>query len=168
MDPRLLARKLNILVWTTAEVPDLDPAVLSHLTIVDPQSWSAVTLRCPEGDVVILNETHVDGRQNNSLMHEVSHIILKHPPAQCFVSADGMMMMAHYNKMHEEEADYLSGTLLVPRVVLLRVLDQGFDNQRAADYFGVTVDVLQMRRNLTGVDLQRSRRRGRVRLSSPG
>ena len=79
-NPQLLAHKLDIVVWTTAEVPDLDPTVLKHLTKVDPQSWSAVTLRCPDADLVIINETHVEGRQNNSLMHEVAHIILKHPP----------------------------------------------------------------------------------------
>jgi Zn-dependent peptidase ImmA (M78 family) len=162
LDPRLLARKLDIMVWTTAEVPNLDLAVLKHLTRVDSQSWSAVTLRCPDADLVIVNETHVHGRQNNTLMHELSHIILAHPPAQCFVSADGMMMLADYNKMHEEEANCLAGTLLVPRVALLWALDRGFDNQRAAGYFGVTIDMLQMRRNLTGVDLQRSRRRSRA------
>lgn len=161
LDPRLLANRLGIIVWTTAEVPGLNPEVLRHLTKVDPESWSAVTLRCPEADLIIVNETHVKGRQSNSLMHEISHIILEHPPAQCFVGADGMLMLADYNKMHEEEANCLATTLLVPRIALLRALDGGLDNDRAAEYFGVTIDVLQMRRNLTGVGLQISRRRSR-------
>jgi Zn-dependent peptidase ImmA (M78 family) len=73
-----------------------------------------------------------------------------------------MMMMADYNETHEDEANCLAGTLLVPRVALIELLGQGYDTQRAADYFGVTSAVLQMRRNLTGVDLQMSRRRRRA------
>jgi Zn-dependent peptidase ImmA (M78 family) len=161
LDPRLLAQHINVKIWRTCEVPGLAPGVLNHLIKVDPESWSAVTLHLAEVNLIIVNETHVEGRQNNTLAHELSHIILKHEPAQVFVTADGMMMMAHYNETLEEEADCLAGTLLVPREALLYALDQGFDNGQLSKYFGVTVDVIRMRRNLTGVDLQRSRRRVR-------
>jgi hypothetical protein len=154
LDPRALANHLGVLVWTPREVPSLDPAVLLHLTVIDPQSWSAVTLRDAKGNVIIVNDTHVRGRQNNSLSHEISHVILDHKAGQFFVTADGAMMMAEYNETQEEEADWLAGTLLVPRAALLTVLARGYDNERAADLFGVTTDLLQMRRNLTGVDLQ--------------
>lgn len=159
LDPRLLARHLRVTIWTTAEVPGLDPSVLHQLTKVDPEGWSAVTLRVTDGDLIVINETHVLGRQNNSLAHELSHIILKHEPAQMFVTADGMMMMAHYNKLNEEEADCLAGTLLVPREALLPLIDRGFDDRRLSNYFAVTPDLIRMRRNLTGVDIQRGRRR---------
>jgi Zn-dependent peptidase ImmA (M78 family) len=88
----------------------------------------------------------------------MSHIILKHEAAQVFVTADGLMMMAHYNQTHEEKADCLAGSLLVPRDALLTLLDEGRDNRQISKYFGVTVELVQMRRNLTGVDIQRSRR----------
>jgi len=162
LDPRALARHIGVLVWTPKEVPGLDPAVLRHLTVTDPQSWSAVTVRHAKGDVIVVNEAHVLGRQNNSLAHEISHIVLDHKAAQFFVTADGKMMMAEYNATQEEEADCLAGTLLVPRAALLTLLDRGYDNARAAEFFGVTTDVLQMRRNLTGVGLQLSRRRSRT------
>jgi Zn-dependent peptidase ImmA (M78 family) len=100
----------------------------------------------------------VIGRQNNSLAHELSHIILKHEPAQVFVNADGLMMLTHYNKTHEDEADCLSSTLLVPREALLHLLDQGHDDRELSKYFEVTIDLVRMRRNLTGVNIQRSRR----------
>lgn len=161
LDPRDLAAHLKVVVWTPAEVPGLDPAVLRHLTVADPQSWSAVTLRGRSGDLVIVNDAHSQGRQNNSLAHELSHIILDHKAAQFFVTADGLMMMAEYNKTQEEEANCLAGTLLVPRAALLALLSGGYDDNRAADHFGVSVDVLQMRRNLTGVGLQLSRRGAR-------
>ena len=162
LDPRLLAQHLNVIIWKTADVPGLDPIVLNHLTAVDPDSWSAVTLRLPEANLIVVNETHVIGRQNNSLAHELSHIILKHEPAQAFISADGMMMMAHYDKALEDEADCLAGTLLVPREALLQLIDQDFDARQLSKHFGVTVELIRMRRNLTGVDIQRLRRTRRV------
>lgn len=154
LDPRLLAQHLGVIIWTTAEVPGLDPSVLHHLTKVDTEGWSAVTLRLVDGDLIIINESHVPGRQNNSLAHELSHIILKHEPAQMFVTADGMMMMAHYNKLHEEEADCFAGTLLVPREALLHLINRGFDERKLSSYFAVTRDLIRMRRNVTGVDVQ--------------
>jgi hypothetical protein len=162
LDPRLLAQHLGVKVWTAKEVSGLAPATLKQLTEVDPQSWSAVTLRSDKGDLVILNNAHVSGRQNNSLAHELSHIILEHEPAQVFVTQDGMMMMTDYNKTHEEEANWLAGTLLVPREALAKLLANGHDNRRAAQFFQVTIDVIQMRRNLTGIDLQFARRRKRI------
>jgi hypothetical protein len=159
LDPRLLAQHLRVTVWSVTNVPGLARDVLRQLTVNDPQSWSAVTLRCENADLVILNCTHVAGRQNNSLAHELSHIILEHKPGQAFVTADGKMMMSEYDRLQEDEANWLAGTLLVPREPLNRLISRGFDNQRAAEFFLVTADVIQMRRNLTGIDLQLRRRR---------
>jgi hypothetical protein len=161
LDPRVLAAHLKVVIWTPRDVPGLDSAVLHHLTVTDPQSWSAVTLRGAKGDLIIVNDAHVVGRQNNSLAHELSHIILDHKAAQFFVTADGMMMMAEYNPTQEEEAICLAGALLVPRAALLAVLDKGHSDARAAEHFGVTTDVLHMRRNLTAVGVQLARRRSR-------
>jgi Zn-dependent peptidase ImmA (M78 family) len=140
-------------------VPGLDPSVVKQLTIIDGDSWSAVTLRLTRGGLIIINETHIRGRQNNTIAHELSHIILKHEPTQVFFTPDGMMMLAHYNKTFEKEADCLASTLLVTRESLLFYLDEGRDDQWLAKYFGVTTKLIQMRRNMTGVDLQRRRRR---------
>ena len=161
LDPRLLAQHINVIIWKTAEVPGLDSNILNHLIKTDPESWSAVTLRLPTANLIVVNEAHTGGRQNNSLAHELAHIILKHEPAQVFVTADGVMMMASYNKAHEDEADCLAGTLLVPRESLLGLVDQGNSDAEIADYFDVTTDLIKMRKNLTGVAIQLSRRRAR-------
>jgi Zn-dependent peptidase ImmA (M78 family) len=162
LDPRLLALHINVIIWKTIEVPGLDPKVLNHLTKVDAESWSAVTLRLPTANLIVINDAHVIGRQNNSLAHELAHIILKHEPSQVFVTADGVMMMADYNKTNEDEADCLAGTLLVPREALLNLLDRGYSDEQLAEFFGVTTDLVRMRKNLTGVNIQRSRRGARA------
>ena len=77
-----------------------------------------------------------------------------------YVTPDGLMMMSEYNPIHEEEANWFAGAILVPRDALLDAAARGLTDRVAADYFGVSNAVFQMRRNRTGVDIQLSRRRG--------
>jgi Zn-dependent peptidase ImmA (M78 family) len=62
-------------------------------------------------------------------------------------------MMKEYNPGQEAEADCLAGILLVPREVLLVLLNQ-MDEPSLASHFGVSPDLLRMRKNLTGVERQ--------------
>jgi len=161
LNPRLLASRLDVKVWTPDEVPGVPSAALRQLTEVDPFGWSAVTICLRDRAAIITNDRHLPERQNNSIAHELSHLILEHRPAQVFVSNTGQMMLSHYDRVQEEEADCLSGTLLVPRAALLHVLASGYDHARAAAHFVVTQDLLKMRINLTGVQRQLASRRRR-------
>jgi len=156
----MLAEHLRITIWTPAEIPGLDPKDVRHLTVTARESWSAATLRNGSANLIIINDGHAESRQNNSLAHEIGHIVLGHEPAKMYVTPDGLMMMSEYNAVHEEEATWFAGAILVPRDALLEVIKRGLPDRDAADYFGVSVAVFQMRRNRTGVDLQLSRQRG--------
>ena len=160
LDPRQLANHLNIVIWSPAEIPGLDRTVVRQVLKTDPSSWSAVTLTVGERTAIIANTSHSSVRQNSSLTHELSHIILKHDPVQVFVTAEGNMMMKHYEASYEEEAAWLSGTLLVPRAGLLYLLVRNYSDARMAEHFRVSADLLRMRKNVTGVTRQlRSGRR---------
>jgi Zn-dependent peptidase ImmA (M78 family) len=76
------------------------------------------------------------------------------------MTPDGLMMMSEYNPVPEEEATWFAGAILVPRDALLDVRKRGLADLDAADYFGVSLAVFQMRKNRTGVDIQLSHRRG--------
>jgi hypothetical protein len=158
LDPKLLAKSLEVTIWTPGEIPGVPAASLRQLTVVDPSGWSAVTICVGNKSLIITNDRHSRERQNNSITHELSHLILKHKPAQVFVSNTGQMMLSVYDPLQEEEADCLSGTLLVPRDALLHVLELGYDHGRAAAHFVVTKDLLTMRINLTGVARQLANR----------
>jgi len=160
LDPRILAKHLRITIWAPAEIPGLDPKDVQHLTVTARESWSAATLRNGDASLIIINNRHSETRQNNSLAHEIGHIVLRHEPAKMYVTPDGLMMMSEYNDMHEEEATWFAGAILLPRDALLDVIRRGLPDRDAADYFGVSVAVFQMRRNRTGVDIQLTRRRG--------
>ncbi len=164
LDPRDLARHIGVDVWTPNDIRGLDPQVLNQLLRADSDSWSAVTLTVGQNSVIISNSSHADTRQNNSIAHELSHLILKHEPAQAFVTPDGMMVMNEYNRVHEEEANWLSSALLVPREGLLHLLSLSWSDDRIAANFGVSMDLLRMRKNLTGVARQLGRFRALSRI----
>jgi hypothetical protein len=164
LDPRLLASKLNVKIWTQHDVPGVPAASLHQLTKTDPSSWSAITICVADRSLIIVNDQDSPERQNNSLAHELSHIVLGHKASQVFVSNTGQMLLSEYDRLQEEEADCLSGTLLVPRDALLNFLTLGHDNARVAAYFAVTKEVLQMRINLTGVGRQLTSRRRYTRV----
>jgi hypothetical protein len=159
LDPRLLASRLGVKIWAPRDVPGVAPAALRQLSKVDPSSWSAVTICVADKRLVVVNDHDSPERQNNSLAHELSHIVLEHRAAQVFVSPKGQMLLSEYDRLQEQEANCLSGTLLVPRDALLSFLARGYDHARMAAHFVVTRDLLQMRINLTGVDKQLANRR---------
>jgi len=154
LDTRQLALHVGVGIWTPEEIQGLDPASLHHLLRVDPSSWSAVTLTVGHRSVIITNSSHPATRQNNSLAHELSHLILKHEPAKAFVTSDGMIVMNDYNLTHEEEANCLASTLLVPREGLLHLLSLGCNDEQMAVHFGVSLELLRMRKNITAVARQ--------------
>ena len=160
LDPRALAKHLGVTIWTPAEIPGIDYKDVHHLTGVASEHWSAATLRVGNASLIIINSSHASTRQNNSLAHEIGHIVLKHEPAKMYFTPDGLMMMSEYNPTHEEEANWFAGAVLVPRDALLEVAARGLPDRDAAIHFGVSNAVFQMRRNRTGVDIQLSRRRG--------
>ena len=151
LDPRLLAQHLGIAIWTPDQIPGLDAKAVHQLLQIDPDSWSAVTLFVREKTVILNNSSHGAARQTSTLVHELSHVILEHPPSQVFFTPDGQMMMKQYNLVHEEEAGCLSGTLLVPRGALLELIRQRANEQAIATYFGVSIELVRMRKNLSGV-----------------
>ena len=160
LDPRLLAAHLGITVWSPAQVPTLAPRDIRQLTVAARDEWSAATLRDGDDYLIILNDAHDLPRQNNTLAHEIGHVVLRHEPAQMFITADGLMMMSEYNDEHEQEAVWFAGAILVPREGLLKLIASGATNKEAGLHFKVSEALIRMRRNTTGIDIQNSRRRG--------
>ena len=157
LDPRNLAKHLNIRIWTPEEVADLgglDDQHLEQLLVHDPNSWSAVTVVLPKAKLIILNSKHTPERQNSDIMHELSHIVLEHKPSRVDMTHEGLMILDTYDKTQEEEANWLSGSLLVPRDGLLIVLSQNSCNKAASTHFAVSSQMIIYRRRVTGIDTQ--------------
>lgn len=158
LDPRLLAAHLRITVWRPADIPGLTAEQVHQLTATHRDAWSAATLRNGDKSLIIINDGHSEQRQNNSLAHEIGHVVLLHKPAKMMVSPEGFMMMTDYDPGHEEEATIFSGAILVPREALLTKISEGMSDNELANYFAVSPQLVTMRRHTTGINMQLNRR----------
>lgn len=157
LDPFALAKKLGIKVWSPSDVPGLDKTHLDVLLRSDGKTrscWSAVTVMVGKKTLVILNTSHSRGRQANDLTHELSHFIRGHQAHEADVSEDGLMLLDGYDKAQELEADWLSGTLLLPRSALTSIARRKLAKEDAAAEYGVSTQLLTYRMAMTGVGRQ--------------
>lgn len=64
------------------------------------------------------------------------------------------MMLKSYEKIYEEEADWLSSCLLLPRDALIAIKRRSLEAAEAAKEYGVSVSMLGYRMAMTGVNRQ--------------
>lgn len=159
LDAYKLAENLNIRVWTPNEVPGLSKESLETLLFNDGKTiscWSAVTLVAGKRTVVILNSSHSCGRQASDLTHELAHRILEHKTHEMNVTAEGVMLLSSYGKEQEDEADWLSSCLLLPREALLSIKRKKLSAEDSAKEYGVSQSMLKYRMAMSGVNRQLS------------
>jgi len=157
LDPRKLAAHLGIKVCTPHDIPGMTPDLMEVLLRNDgvtPSCWSAVTLVVGSKTMVILNSSHTPGRQSSDLAHELAHRIRGHSTHDMQVSAEGVMFISEYDKLQEDEADWLAACLLLPREALVKIKLRGLDFAEAAKLFGVSLKMLKYRLARSGVDRQ--------------
>lgn len=138
----------------------LDAQARHQLSKVDPDSWSAFTLQEGSAYLVIVNPQHPPTRRQNDLMHEISHIELKHVAVNVTLSENGLLLLSDYSDEQEQEADWYAAALLVPRDPLFAMRHRGLSTGDIANHFGVSEALCEWRLRMTGVDVQlrRSRR----------
>ncbi len=157
LDPRQLASHLGIRVCTPHDIPGLQQSLIDVLLRNDgvtPSCWSAVTLVVGSKTMVILNSSHTPGRQSSDLAHELAHRIRGHNTHDMQVSAERVMFINEYDKLQEDEADWLASCLLLPREALVKIKVRGLDFAEAAKTFGVSLKMLKYRLARSGVDRQ--------------
>lgn len=154
LDPKEFLQSLGLKVWTPAEIPGVDPEHVKQLTIRDSDSWSGVTVR--EGDCVaiIVNSAHAGTRQASTLMHEWAHLELRHKPSRADRSAGGLLLLSDYPSELEDEANWLSACMLVPRDGLLFHCGRGLGADEVAVHYGVSSQLASWRIGKTGVKRQ--------------
>lgn len=158
LDPRKLADHLDIIVWRLEEIPGI-PAECVAALHADSDSWSAATVCAGARHAVILNSDHSPARMNSDFMHELSHLVLAHTPARVDVSTDQILLLSTYNQAQEDEANWLSGALLLPRDALFNIRRKRLTDQAACRLYGCSQDMLTFRFRVTAVDLQLKRSR---------
>jgi hypothetical protein len=109
--------------------------------------FSAATVVVGPRRLIVYNPRHEPSRKASTLAHELAHVILEHEAAP----AIGVGGCRHWDGRQEAEADWLGGTLLVPRAGALAWMLQSDDVDAGARNFGVSVELFRWRINHTGV-----------------
>lgn len=161
LNARQVAAAYGILVWTEADIEGVSHDDLVQLTVIDPESWSAFTMRVGENHLIVVNSSQSSPRQNSVIMHELSHILLGHELTSAGLTAEGHFVPTSYNQDQEDEADWLAGTLLLPRSALLGIRSRGLTDVQAQTKYQVSDQMLKWRLRMTGVDYQLTNARKR-------
>lgn len=165
--PEELAAHLGLTLWTPYDVLGLPEEVIRQLLHEDPWGWSGVSLQVEGEGIIIYNPRKSKGRQASDITHESAHFILDHRPATLILSPDLDVAMRSFDPKQEDEANWLSWCLLLPREALLHAKRGGLSTVQIAAHYGVTETLVSFRMQKTGVLVQvkaTSRRLGAARM----
>ena len=157
LDPATLAAQMGATILDLEKIDGLDVSVVEHLSSVEGDEWSAVTVHINERNFVVLNPRHSLGRRNSDLMHELAHIIREHDSSKVHIYDD--YAIRSFDTLQENEANWLASALLLPRPALVRIMRRNEDVDEAIQRFGVTKSLFNYRLNITGVRRQLMRSR---------
>lgn len=150
LSPYVLSETLGVIIWRLDEVPELKEETFQYLTSDEGNEWSAVTVVVNDKEFIVVNPTHSAARQASDLMHELAHIIKDHNAGQVFMS-DAGYALRNFDEKQEAEADWLAGSLLLPREALVSCHFRRYSLQQACQIFGVSESLFTYRMNMSGV-----------------
>lgn len=155
LDPRLLAEHYGIPVVELAELLEdgAKTESISQLTVVTESEFSAMTIFDGPARLIVVNTAHTGGRQSNSTAHELAHMLLEHEPQQSIIVGG----CRKWNAKMEDEADWLAGELLVPRIAALDIVRRRTPVRLAAQAYGVSHKLMSWRLNHSGARIQVAR-----------
>ena len=164
-------------VWSLADYLEIPVLRLSELRATAPRAvglflghgeamFSAVTVFNGPRRTIVFNDAHVSGRQASDVGHELSHGLLLHPLAPA-IDGRGCRL---WDRDVEDEANWLSGALLVPEEAALLIARRRWSIAEAVSKYGVTEKMIRFRLNVTGAHrrVQRAQVRYARRPASTG
>lgn len=147
--PWALADHLQIPVVPLTKLIQNDPEIAGHVDYLarrEPKSFSAMTVFDGTRRCIVHNHAHAKTRQRSNISHEIAHALLMHPPHPPFCE-DGKRA---YDPELESEAGWLGPVLLVSNEAARWAAFQGFDEYKAADHFGVSLELMRFRLRMSG------------------
>jgi uncharacterized protein DUF955 len=145
LDPRVLAERLAIPVWTLTDMA-VGAESISYLLTDEPEAFSAITVFRGYERTIVHNDGHALVRQNSNLAHELAHGLLHHPPTPALDDKG----CRDWNQDIEDEAAWLAGILLLPEPATIAIAQSRWTRADAGERFGVSSQMIQFRLNATG------------------
>jgi hypothetical protein len=141
-----LAAHLHAVLFTPQQLPSLTPEQVSLL--LASHSWSAAIV-CQDPLWIVYHPLHASPRRESDLMHELAHVLLKHPLAG-FNPTTGLPQQ---RQQDEDEATYLGGCLQIPRRGLLWAIGCKKTLAEICAHFGASEKMVRFRGNVTGISI---------------
>jgi Zn-dependent peptidase ImmA (M78 family) len=154
LSPRALAAHLGIPLMRLSELASVEPAAVLYLTRSAPDVFSAATLFAGYRRLIVYNDAHHPRRQAADLAHEISHGLLGHPPSPILDEFG----CRQFNRVHEEEANWLGPALLISEEAALYIVEQRVTVDAAVSIYAVSRDLITMRIGVTGAQRRMQRR----------
>ena len=114
--------------------------------------WSGATFLCDDQPVILFNGNHSDARNESTIMHELSHIILNHSPIIDDRLRHLGLMLRNYDEIHENEANWLGGGLQIPFDGLVTALLNNKSPESIASQYFASVEMAKFRINKSGAN----------------
>ncbi len=146
LNPYRLAAAMGVRVITTQEVEEFEHRIGME------EEWSGIAQQLSHGEyLVILNPFQAETRKRATLMEELSHIYLKHPPSQIVVQ--GGKGKRTYEEGKEKQAFGVGAAALVPLSLLELAVDMRMTPKRLARYCRVSEDLVKYRAQVNRITL---------------
>ena len=155
-DPFAYAEMLSIPCTPVSVLPGCSEEALAHVAGEGRKDFSAVTVYNGARSIVVYNDNNDSERQRSDVSHELSHITLGHEPRP-ILGDGGCRMWDKEQQEQEDEAAWLSGALLVPADVALAIARKGAPVEDAAQFYGVSVELMRYRLNASGAYIRAAR-----------
>ena len=144
-----LAHHLRVKIIFPSNIPGMNAKLLSR--VQSKNEWSAVTIQTETGNVIIHNDKHSLARQESDIMHELAHLICKHPFDALKIDQAGNICLRSYIEEYEKEAEWLGGCLQLNRESLLWSLSKRMDVNSISRHFCASKVMVTFRLNMTVV-----------------
>lgn len=158
LDLVALSDLLQIPIIRLSEFARSHPVQVRQLTRIDRNAFSAVLIPISqELRILLVNDSHSTGRQDSSIAHELSHLILGHPPSYTFRETG----LRNYDQGIEGEANCLAAYLLIPDEAAWYIVRNGVLRATACQIYGVSDQMLQYSLNASGARKRMARSRAK-------
>lgn len=129
------------------QLSNLDGPARDHFLRADGSALSGALIPIGTGVAILENDAQPLTRRRTTMCHELAHVVLEH---EFGVSLSADERKCGLGGEQEEEADWLSGEMLIPYDGAFRLARANATDQQAAHLFDVSLAVARWRMNHSG------------------
>lgn len=143
-DPFALAEEYGIRIIKLSELPCKEG---HHFLRAQGSAFSGALIPIGTSLAILENDAQPITRRRTTMCHEIAHVVLEHDFAMSLAADERKCGLAG---IQEQEADWLSGEILIPYDGALRLAWKDATDNEAARAFDVSLAVARWRMNQSG------------------